>query len=126
MLAALLFSLPALAQDAEKGRKVFALCVPCHVGDKPADAGPGSTVAVRMGPTLTGVWGRKSGTLRGYRYSHAMKTSNLTWDEKTLDDYLSNPQKVVPGSVMPFAGVPKREDRADVIAFLKTLVSSEK
>ena len=44
----------------------------------------------------------------------------------TLDDYLSNPQKVVPGSVMPFAGVPKREDRADVIAFLKTLVSSEK
>lgn len=57
----------------------------------------------------------------GFRYSNAMKRANITWDEKTLDAYLDDPQKVVPGSVMPFSGIADAQERADLIAYLKTL-----
>ena len=50
-----------------------------------------------------------------------MKAANITWDDKQLDDYLADPQKVVPGNVMPFSGLADATQRADVIAYLKTL-----
>ena len=99
------------AQDAEKGKQLYAMCVVCHAVTKVNGTGPG----------LAGVMGRKSGTAAGFRYSRAMKAVNLVWDEKILDAYLTDPQKVAPGSVMPLSGVKDPKDRLDIIAYLKTL-----
>jgi cytochrome c len=113
VLAGLSFSSarPAIAQDASAGREVFTQCSVCHSTD-----GTNGT-----GPTLRGVVGRQAGTVAGFRYSRAMKAANLTWDAQRLADYLADPQKVVPGNVMPFAGLSDAKQRADVIAYLATL-----
>jgi len=74
----------------------------------------------KFGPSLAGVFGRKSGTEVGYNYSSAMKGLNVTWDEKTLDEYLQGPGKFVRGTKMVYL-VPDEKDRQDVIAYLKTL-----
>ncbi len=75
---------------------------------------PGKVI---LGPSLAGIIGRKAGTEAGYTYSPAMKQANIVWDAKTLDAYLSDPQKLVPGNKMPFPGLKTDHDRADVIAF---------
>src|SRR5580692_4933889 len=104
--------LMAYAQgDAAAGEKVFAHCAPCH-STKPGEN--------KFGPSLAGVFGRKSGTEAGYNYSSAMKGLNVTWDEKTLDEYLQGPGKFVRGTKMVYL-VPDEKDRQDVIAYLKTL-----
>ena len=84
---------------------------PCH-STKPGEN--------KFGPSLAGVFGRKSGTEPGYNYSSAMKGLNVTWDEKTLDEYLQGPGKFVRGTRMVYF-VPNEKDRQDVIAYLKTL-----
>jgi nitrite reductase (NO-forming) len=71
-----------------------------------------------LGPSLAGLLGRKAGSEAGYNYSSAMKQANITWDVKTLDAYLADPQKTVPGNKMPFPGLKTDHDRADIIAFL--------
>src|SRR5262245_56341202 len=71
-----------------------------------------------LGPSLAGLLGRKAGSESGYNYSSAMKQANITWDAKTLDAYLADPQKSVPGNKMPFPGLKTDHDRADIIAFL--------
>jgi cytochrome c len=104
--------LPAYAQgDAAAGEKLFAHCAPCH-STKPGEN--------KFGPSLAGVFGRKSGTEPGYNYSSAMKGANVTWDEKTLDEYLQGPGKFVKGTKMVYF-VPDEKDRKDIIAYLKTL-----
>src|ERR1700757_681768 len=104
--------LPMNAQgDAAAGEKVFAHCAPCH-SNKPGEN--------KFGPSLAGVFGRKSGTEPGYNYSSAMNGLNVTWDEKTLDEYLQGPGKFVRGTKMIYS-VPNEKDRQDVIAYLKTL-----
>ena len=75
---------------------------------------PGKTI---LGPSLAGILGRKAGSDPGYSYSPAMKQANIVWDAKSLDAYLSDPQKFVPGNKMPFPGLKTDNDRADVIAF---------
>ena len=105
-------SVPAMAQDAAAGEKVFLQCKVCH------QIGEGAKNSV--GPVLNGVVGRPAGTFAGYSYSDANKTSGLTWDEATLTDYLKNPRAKVPGTKMTFAGLKKDEDIANVIAYLKT------
>jgi len=103
---------PAYAQgDAAAGEKLFAHCAPCH-SNKPGEN--------KFGPSLAGAFGRKSGTEPGYNYSSAMKGLNVTWDEKTLDEYLQGPGKFVRGTKMVYL-VPDEKDRQDVIAYLKTL-----
>ncbi len=100
------------AGDAAKGKKVFKKCKACHsikAGKK------------KVGPSMFGVVGRKAGTAQGYRFSKAMKGSGLTWDEATLDKFLKKPKKVVKKTKMGFAGLKKDNQRADVIAYLKTL-----
>ena len=97
--------------DAAVGEKVFAHCAPCH-SNKPGEN--------KFGPSLAGVFSRKSGTEPGYNYSSAMKGLNVTWDEKTLDEYLQGPGKFVRGTRMVYF-VPNEKDRQDVIAYLKTL-----
>ncbi|WP_343713499.1 cytochrome c family protein [Inquilinus sp.] len=98
------------AGDAAKGKQVFAKCQACHS----VEAGTN-----KLGPSLHGVVGRTSGTLEGFNYSQAMKDAHLTWDEATLDKYLSGPKALVPGTKMVFPGLPKEEDRLNVIAYLK-------
>jgi cytochrome c len=101
------------AGDAAAGEKVFkAQCSICH-----------SPVAGKnaIGPSLFGVVGRKAGTVDGYAYSAANKNSGLTWDDATLDKYLTKPNALVPGTKMTFAGLKNDEQRADVIAYLATL-----
>jgi cytochrome c len=112
LASALLLSGMSLAgaQDAAAGEKGFAVCRACH------QIGPNAKDAV--GPVLNGVVGRKAGTYPGYNYSPANKNSGLTWDEATLAKYLENPQAVVKGTKMIFAGIHDPQKVKDVIAFL--------
>lgn len=101
----------ALKGDAANGGKLFALCAACHV----------TTAGVnRMGPSLHAVVGRKAGAVPGYVYSPAMKASGLTWTEPKLAEFIEAPRTVVTGTKMYFAGVKAPQDRADIIAYLKT------
>jgi nitrite reductase (NO-forming) len=102
-------SLPIAGGNTASGQQVFKKCQVCHSLD------PGRDI---IGPSLHGVVGRKSGSEPGYSYSPAMTQANLVWDAKTLDAYLTDPQKVVPGNKMPFPGLKTAQDRADVIDFL--------
>jgi nitrite reductase (NO-forming) len=99
----------ATGGDAAAGRQVFRKCQACHSME------PGKNM---LGPSLAGLLGRKAGSESGYNYSSAMKQANITWDAKTLDAYLADPQKSVPGNKMPFPGLKTDHDRADIIAFL--------
>ena len=99
---------PAVAADAVHGKVVFQTCAACH-SDKP-DA---------IGPSLRGVYGRKSAALPDFRYSNAMMRANLTWDDANLKAYVKNPQAKVKGNRMPFGGLGNEADIDDVIAFLK-------
>ena len=94
--------------DAAAGRLVFRKCQACHSTE------PGKAL---LGPSLAGVMGRKAGAEINYSYSPAMKQANVVWDAKSLDAYLADPQKVVPGNKMPFPGLKTAQDRADIIAF---------
>lgn len=112
---ALVVSLPsvAAAQDVEAGKNAFKKCRACHtVGEKAVN---------RVGPHLNGVVGRKAGSVEGFSYSDAMKNSGLTWDEATLSEYLANPKAKVPGNKMVFAGIKDDTERANLIAYLKTI-----
>lgn len=87
-------------------------CRECHAFDKGDN---------RLGPTLYGVVGRKAGTVPGFEYSDSLKSSGITWDEKTLDQWITNPNAVVPGNNMGaiFSGLADAGERAKIIAFLK-------
>ncbi|WP_235902936.1 c-type cytochrome [Sandarakinorhabdus oryzae] len=104
-------SYASLTGDAAKGEKIFAQCKACHV----AEAGVN-----RVGPSLYGVVGRPAGSIAGFNYSKANKGSGITWSEDVLFAYLEAPQKYLPGTRMAFAGLKQPQDRADVIAYLKT------
>jgi nitrite reductase (NO-forming) len=95
--------------DVAHGRVVYRKCQACHSLD------PGRNL---VGPSLAGVIGRKAGAETGYAYSPAMKASGLTWDVATLDRYLLDPPRTVPGNKMPFPGLKTENERKDVIAFL--------
>lgn len=76
----------------------------------------------RLGPSLRGVVGRKSGSLEGFAFSQAMKSAGIVWDEQTLDKFIANPDQVVSGNAMkPFTGIGDAKQRDEIIAFLKTL-----
>jgi alcohol dehydrogenase (cytochrome c) len=99
--------------DAPAGNKIFqAQCAVCH-SDKPGING--------FGPTLAGVVGRKVAAIPGVDYTSALKNSGLTWDATTLDQFLTDPAKKVPGTAMAVS-IPAAVDRSDLIAFLSTLV----
>ena len=111
-VAAILLALPAAASaagDPVAGKVVANKCMVCHS----FTAGEN-----RIGPSLAGVVGRKSGTVPGFNYSPAMKSIGLTWTPDVLDKYLTSPRAVVPGTKMIFAGLPAPADRANLIAYL--------
>lgn len=96
--------------DPAHGAQVFMQCKTCHVTD------PGQN---RTGPSLSGIVGRAAGTVEGFTYTPANKDSGITWTKEKLFQYLENPQRVVPGTKMAFAGLKAAQDRADVIAYLE-------
>ena len=104
------------AGDPVKGEKVFKKCKACHS----AKAGKH-----KVGPSLAGVFGRKAGTAEGYKKYRGLKGADYTWDEALLEEYLTNPKNFVKkrgakGTSMAFK-LKKADQRADVIAYLKTL-----
>ncbi|KAI9293354.1 cytochrome-c from the OXPHOS pathway [Neoconidiobolus thromboides FSU 785] len=102
----------ATSGDATKGAKLFqSRCAQCHTINKGGKHG--------QGPNLYGVFNRSSGQAENYSYTEANKNAGVTWDEKSLFDYLENPKKYIPGTKMVFAGLKKAKDRADLVAFIK-------
>ncbi len=93
------------------GKLLFLRCASCH--------DISSTQSLKIGPNLKGVYGRPSGSLPGYHYSAAMQQAHLVWDAATLDRWLTNPNALVPGTAMAFAGLPSEQDRQAVIAYLR-------
>jgi cytochrome c len=102
------------AGDPAAGQRVFAQCAGCHA------TAPGVN---KIGPSLAGVVGRKSGTEAGYAYSTGMKAADITWNDDTLDKFLAAPTSFVHGTKM-FISVPNGGDRQNVIAYLGTLKGS--
>lgn len=102
----------ALAQgNPVAGKSVFDNnCSGCHV----------LTGQGFGGPALSGVFGRQAASAPGFTYSDAMKKSGIVWDDTSLDDFLANPSKTVPGTSMYF-NLSSPQDRDDVIAYLKSL-----
>ena len=101
----------AAGGDAALGARAFRACAACH-----------SVEANRniTGPSLADIWNRKAGSVSSFsRYSDAMKSSDVIWNEKTLDGYLENPAQFMPGNHMTFPGIPDEKVRKGIIAFLK-------
>ena len=113
LCAACSIATSAVAQTgpAADGKAVFEQCAACHSLD-----GSNGT-----GPTLSGIAGRKAGSVDGFRYSRALRSSNITWDAASLDAFVADPQSLVPGNVMPYSGMTDARQRAALIAYLTTL-----
>ena len=105
------FSVVLAAAEAAAGEKTFGKCKACHKID-------GSN---GIGPHLDGVIGRAPGTVEGFGYSDAMKSVAEPWTPEHLNSFLTAPKAAVPGTKMSFVGLPKVEDRANVIAYLQSL-----
>lgn len=96
------------AGDAVRGQQLYeSRCIACHSVDQS-----------RIGPAHQGVFGRRAGQVADYDYSPALKTSTLVWLEKTLDAWLANPERTIPGQKMGYQ-VTDANDRADLIAYLR-------
>jgi len=97
--------------DAEAGVKALRLCAACH------SLRPDVNMS---GPSLAGVWGRKAGSLPSFpRYSPALAGSSVTWDEQTLDTWLTGPAGFIPHNLMTIGGIADTKARADLIAVLR-------
>lgn len=112
LAAVMLLAAPvaASAQDIEAGKSVFNKCRACHQ--------VGETAKNVVGPILNGIKGRKSGTVEGYNYSEANKSSGLTWDEATFAEYIKNPKAKIPNTKMVFAGLSDEKDIKDLWAYM--------
>jgi cytochrome c len=105
---------PAAAKDGSRsadikaGEAVYSRCLACH-----------ALAYDRTGPRHCGLFGRRAGSVKGFGYSDAMKRSKIVWNEKTLDLFLANPGKTVPGTTMGYAGITDGKERADLIAYLR-------
>src|SRR5882762_11007674 len=112
-LATIALLLPALAQpgDAARGQQNFRACAPCHSLEPDRNM---------TGPSLAKLWGRKAGSLPSFeRYSEALKASGIIWDDRSLDGWLTDPDRMVPDNEMPFNGIKDSRVRVDLLAFLK-------
>jgi cytochrome c len=106
-------ALSPAAGDPVHGAMIYRQCMLCHSLDKN-----------EIGPRHRNVFGRKAGSVADYDYSAALKASNIVWNETTLEQWLTSPQALVPGTKMTVS-LSNEQDRADVIAFLKEKAGSE-
>ena len=112
-LAGLVFAgAVSAAPDAaalKRGEEVYARCAACHAIE-----------ANRTGPQHCGLFGRRAGTAPGFDgYSKAMRTSGIVWDEHSLNVFLQDPIKAVPGTAMGYAGIKDDKERSELIAWLR-------
>lgn len=97
--------------NAAKGQQIFGACAACH------SLQPDQNMT---GPSLAGVWDRKAGSLPSFaRYSPALKSADITWNDKTLDEWIADPSHLIPGNQMTFPGIKDSRQRADLLAFLR-------
>jgi cytochrome c len=96
--------------DAARGEVKFQDCAACHK----LEAG-----ANNLGPSLHGIFERKAGELADFRYSPAIKRSGIAWTPEALEKFIADPQAMVPGNRMPYAGMASAADRADLIAYFQ-------
>ena len=116
LLAALILApvLPAAAQDAAAGQRVFNQCRACHSSEQGGRNG--------VGPNLHAVVGRKAGSIENFRYSASLREKaegGLAWDEDTLRAYIANPKAVIPAGSMSYPGLRNEQQLNDLIAYLK-------
>jgi len=113
----LLAELPVAYQSADlsNGEAKFALCRSCHSVSQGGDD--------MTGPNLWGIFGRKAGSKTSFTYSDDLKNAGWTWDAGRINQWITNPRAVLPGTKMTFIGLQDPNDRRDVIAFLKTQTS---
>jgi cytochrome c len=107
---------PAQAQDVTKGQQVFHMCSPCH------SIGPDAQN--KLGPELNGLDGRHSGTVANFDYSDANKKSGIVWNEASFKQYIKSPSAMIPGTKMPFAGIPDQQKINDLWAYLSQFDAS--
>ncbi len=101
----------AKAQDLAAGEQSFKKCLPCH--------SVGEGAKNKVGPVLNGLTGRKSGSIEGYSYSEANRTSGITWDEASFLDYIKDPRAKIPSTKMVFAGIKNETEAKALWAYLK-------
>jgi cytochrome c len=101
----------AQAQDLSAGETSFRKCAPCH--------SIGEDAANKVGPILNGLDGRKAGAVEGFDYSDANKSSGITWNEASFEEYIKDPRAKVPGTKMVFAGIKNDKELKDLWGYLK-------
>src|SRR5712691_10393216 len=118
LIAGLVLGLEARAAgDAARGANVFQACLACHS----AQLGEHLT-----GPSLAHIWNRKAGTIEDFlRYSAAMTKSGVVWNDATLDRWLANPQRFLPGTSMSFAEIGEEKDLQDVFSYMQAVSVSK-
>ena len=110
LMALLLIGTARADGDAARGEAKFQDCAACHKLELGAN---------NVGPSLHGIFERKAGDLADFRYSPAIKRSGIAWTPETLEKFIADPQAMVPGNRMPYAGMASASDRADLMAYLQ-------
>jgi cytochrome c len=111
MLIALPYRAMAEPGDPTRGERMYRACVACHSLESNRNM---------TGPSLAEIWNRKSGSLPSFpRYSPALKSAGIVWNDDTLNEWIKDPQHLIPGNTMTFPGLKDARQRADLLAYLK-------